>query len=123
MKNFRAPCLLDSRSPKNGGLGAAVVDIFGAAHVAGIAQLVQQTHQGRALHPGGLGHLDLMHTVAEAADHQQRHGAGFGDAIADERGLADFAPGSGTYHHATADVHLELFEGLGHWIIRIQLVC
>ena len=70
-----------------------------------------------------LGHFYLMHPVAQAADHQQRHGAGFGNTVAHQRVLADFAPVTGAHHHAAAEVHLELFEGLGHWIIRIQLVC
>ena len=104
-------------------LGATVMHIFGTAHVADGAQLIKQAHQRRAFHAGGLGDFDLVHTVAQAADHQQGHGAGFGNTVAHQCGLADFAPIAGAHHHAAAEVHLELFEGLGHWIVRIQLVC
>ncbi|CAI8984047.1 hypothetical protein EMIT0P265_80033 [Pseudomonas zeae] len=94
--------------------GPAILGIFGAADVAGMAQLIEQTHQRRTLHPGGLRHPHLAHALAQAADHQQRHGAGFGDSVVDQRGLADLPPMPGGHHHGTADVHLESVEFVRH---------
>ena len=94
--------------------GAAILGIFGAADVAGMAQLIEQTHQRWTLHPGGLRHLHLAHALAQTPDHQERHGAGFGDSIVDQRGLADLPPMPGGHHHGTADVHLESVEIVRH---------
>ncbi|MCY1184278.1 hypothetical protein D9M73_249570 [compost metagenome] len=88
-----------------------------------MAQLIKQAHQRWTLHPGGLRHRHLAHALAQAPDHQQRNGAGFGDAIVDQRGLADFAPMPGGHHHGAADVHLENVEVVRHEGKYTLLVC
>ncbi|MNG08921.1 hypothetical protein D3C84_923130 [compost metagenome] len=102
--------------------GATIKGILGAADIPGVAQLIEQTHQRRTLHPRRLRHRHLPHTLAQAPDHQQRDSASFGNAVVDQRGLADFAPMPRGHHHGTAEVHLKGVEGLGHKGIRIQLV-
>ena len=103
--------------------GATVLGVFGAADVAAMAQLIEQSHQGRAFHPRRLRHRHLPHTLAQAPDHQQRDGTGFGDSIVGQRGLADFAPMPRGHHHGAADVHLESVEGIRHEGKYTLLVC
>ena len=54
----------------------------------------------------------ILHTLTQAADDQQRHGAGFGNTIVDQRGLADATPMASRNHHAGADAHLQWIESV-----------
>ncbi len=64
-----------------------------------------------AFQAGGLGHRHLVHTVAQAHDHQQRRSAGLGNTVTGQGGMADAPPMTGGYHQATADLQAQEIKG------------